>query len=105
MLKNSSPMASGNGAPNTAMELANTRRGLWPALADRLQHAARAVHVDAVALVEILLGLARDDGRQVEDHVGPVGEQLVRLARGRQVAGGDGDRHFRARRHRAGTTS
>ena len=87
MLKNSSPIASGNGAPNTAIELVNTRRGLWPARADRLQQRARAVHVDAVALVELLLGLARDDGGEMEDHVGPVGDQLVGLARRRQVAG------------------
>ena len=67
MLKNSSPMASGNGAPNTAIELANTRRGLCAGGAHRFQQAARAVHVDAVALVELLLGLARHDGGQMED--------------------------------------
>ena len=105
MLKNSSPIASGNGAPNTAIELANTSRGLWPALRTASSSAARAVHVDAVALVEVLLGLARDDRREMEDHVGLVGDQLVRLARSREIAGCDVDRHLRARRHRAGTTS
>ena len=38
-------------------------------LAHRLQQAARAVHVDAVALVEVLLGLARDDRREMEDRI------------------------------------
>ena len=70
-------------------------------LAHGLQQAARAVHVDAVALVEVLFGLAGDDGRQVEDHVGPIGEQLVGLARCRQIAGEDGDRRFRGLKHLA----
>jgi hypothetical protein len=37
------------------------------------QKAAGAVEVDAVALVEIGLGLARHDGGEVDDHVGSGG--------------------------------
>ncbi len=39
--------------------------------ADRLEQRTASVEVDAVALVEIHLGLAGDDRRKVEDDVGP----------------------------------
>ena len=45
----------------------------------------RAVEIDAVALVEIELGLAGDDGGEMEDHVGPVGDQLLRGARDGEI--------------------
>src|SRR5258706_1961137 len=64
-------------------------------LADRFEKAPCAVEVDAVALLEVGLGLARDDRREVENDVGARGDELLRLARRGKVgddalrAGGD----------------
>ena len=55
-------------------------------LADRLEQLARAVEIDAVALLEIGLGFARDDRGEMEDHVRPLGDQLVGRARRRSRA-------------------
>ena len=54
--------------------------------ADRLEQRARRVEIDAVALVEIGLGFARDDGREVEDHVGLFRDQLVHSAAFAEIA-------------------
>src|SRR6185436_17977300 len=54
-------------------------------LADRLEQPMCAVEVDAVALLEIRLGLARDDRRQVKDDVRARGDELFRLAGRGQV--------------------
>ena len=51
----------------------------------------RAVEVDAVALLEIGLRLARDDGREVEDHVGAARYQTVSDPRLRQIGHDDLD--------------
>ena len=72
-------------------------------MADRVEERARAVEVDAVALVEIRLGLAGDDGGEVEDDVragrdgarrlagkGEIGRARIELAR---EAGGRIGRH------------
>jgi len=48
-------------------------------LADRLEQAMRAVEVDAVTLLEVRFRLARDDRREMEDGVGPRGDELLRL--------------------------
>ena len=42
---------------------------------DGVEQPSRAVEIDPVAFVEIRLGLAGHDGREVEDHVGPRGDQ------------------------------
>ena len=55
-------------------------------LADGLEQVARAVEVDAVALLEIGFRLARDDGGEMEDHVGLERHQLFGLAGHRKVA-------------------
>ena len=65
MLKNSSPIASGKGAPNTATELANTSRGLWPA-ARIASSSERPPSMLMRCPFEVLLGLARHDGGQME---------------------------------------
>src|SRR5207253_4488456 len=51
----------------------------------RLEEPPRAVEVDAVALVEIRLCLAGDDGGEVKDELRPGGEQLFRLAECRKI--------------------
>src|SRR5262245_31489962 len=64
-------------------------------LANRLEQPMRALEVDAVALVEVGLGLAGDDSGEVEDGAGTGGDQLLGLARRGKVgddaarAGGD----------------
>ena len=58
--------------------------------ADRLEEIPRAVEVDAVALVEVRLGLARDHRGEMEDELRPRSDQLLGFARLRQV------RHHRA---------
>ena len=55
--------------------------------ADRLEELARAVQIDAVALLEIRLGLARDDGREMKNDARALGHELVRLALQRQIRG------------------
>ena len=68
-----------------------------PLRPDRLEQIAGAVQIDGIALVEIGLGLARDDGGQMKDHVraichqpldggavGNVAGDLGHLVRGRQ---------------------
>ena len=42
---------------------------------------AGPVQVDAVTLFEVRLRLAGDDGRQVEHHVGPIGDEGFDVAR------------------------
>ncbi len=59
--------------------------------ADRLEQEAHAVEIDAVALFEIGLGFARDDGRQMKNQLGRVGDKRRRLARHRDIAGADRD--------------
>src|SRR5204863_1490574 len=54
-------------------------------LADRLEQVARAVQVDAVALLEIRFRLPRYHRREVEDEVRPLGYELFGLAGGGQV--------------------
>ncbi len=56
-----------------------------------LEQIVRSLEIDAVALVELLLGLARDDRGEMEDNVWLVGDQLVGLAFGRQITGRGGD--------------
>ena len=53
--------------------------------ADRVEEVPRAVQVDRIALVEIRLGLARDDGGEVEDHVRPVRHHAGTRSRLRQI--------------------
>src|SRR5262249_28526603 len=65
-----------------------------------LEQQPRAIEIDAVAFGEIELPLAREEGGQMKDDVGPVGEELVGLACSRQVAAVDPHRHFRGRRCR-----
>jgi hypothetical protein len=65
---------------------------------DGLEQGAGAVQVDAVALVEIGLGLARDDGGEVEDDVRPLRDEPLRLARPRQVGRPNLDRERRSGR-------
>ena len=67
-------------------------------VADRLDQMARAVEIDPIALVELGLRLAGDDGREMEDHVRPVGEQAGGGARIGKVGGNHLDRHRRLRR-------
>src|SRR5438876_657840 len=55
--------------------------------ADRLEELARAVQIDAVALLEIRLSLARDDGSEMENDARALGHELVRLALQRQIRG------------------
>jgi len=43
---------------------------------DSIQQHSRAIEIDPVALVEIELGLAGDDRRQMKDHVGTIRNQL-----------------------------
>ena len=59
---------------------------------DGVEQHPRAVEIDAIALVEIELGLAGDDGREMEDHIGAVGDQLFRKSRHREIAGDGVDR-------------
>ena len=56
--------------------------------ADRVEQEAGAVEIDAVAFVEVGLGLAGDDGGEVEDEVGAVLDGLGGCAGRRQVEGG-----------------
>ena len=65
-------------------------------LPDRLEQVARAVEVDAIALLEVGLGLAGDDRREVEDDVGPARDEALGDARRRQVRGFGRDREGRA---------
>src|SRR5258707_43427 len=51
----------------------------------RIQQDASAVEVDAIALVEIEPGLAGDDRRQMENHVGPIRDQLFGDAGHREI--------------------
>ena len=67
-------------------------------LADRLEQVARAVEVDAVALLEVGLRLARDDRGEVEDDVGPVGDERSAAPGRRQVDRLGRDRERRAAR-------
>ena len=53
--------------------------------ADRLEQQADAVQVDAVALLEVGLRIARRDGGEMEDDVGPARDELVGHARLRDV--------------------
>src|SRR6266436_3974984 len=62
---------------------------------DRIEQHPRAVEVDPIALVEIELGLAGDDSRQMEDHIGPIRDQLFGDARNREIAGHRIDRKSR----------
>ncbi len=70
---------------------------------DRIEQHPRAVEIDPVALVEIELGLAGDDRREMEDHVGTIRDQLFGKTRHREIAGDDIDRKSRlgrgCRRH------
>jgi hypothetical protein len=71
------------------------------AAADRahgVEEAPRAVEVDAVALVEIGLGLPRHDGGEVEDHVRPLGHELLSLPGLGEVRRHRADLEPRARR-------
>ena len=54
-------------------------------LSDRFEKAPRAVEVDPVALLEVRLGFARDDGGEMEDEIGARGDELLGFARRRQV--------------------
>src|SRR5258708_29744780 len=54
---------------------------------DRIEQHPRAVEIDAIALVEIELGLAGDDRGQMENHIGPACEQLFREACYREITG------------------
>ena len=71
---------------------------LHPLLPDRLEQEARAVEVDAVALVEVGLGLAGNDRGEMEDQVRPLGDQRGRRAGRREVGGERLDLHPRSRR-------
>src|SRR5579872_6771260 len=53
---------------------------------DRIEQHPRAVEIDAIALIEIKLGLARDDRGEMKDHLGAVGDQLFGGAGQREVA-------------------
>ncbi len=59
---------------------------------DRIEQHPRAVEVDAIALVEIEFGLAGDDRRQMEDHVGTIRHQLFGGTGYGEVAGHGIDR-------------
>ncbi len=49
----------------------------------------RAVEIDPVALVEFGLGLAGDDGGEMEDHFRPMGDQRFRGAGIGEIGGHD----------------
>ena len=66
--------------------------------ADRFEQRAGAVEIDVVALVEIGFGLARHDAGEMEDHLRPAGDQLLRRARCGEIAGRDIDLAREARR-------
>ena len=53
-------MACGNGAPNTAIEEVNATLGLSTATGkpDGIEQHPRAIEIDAIALVEIELGVS-----------------------------------------------
>ena len=61
-------------------------------LADRLEQQPGAIEIDAVALVEIGFRLAGDDGREVEDEIGPVLHERGGGPRPGEIAGDGGDR-------------
>jgi len=69
--------------------------------ADGVEQMPRAVEVDAVALVEVGLGLAGNDGGEVKDEIGPRRHQLFRLARRGEVRGHRFYAEGRASRYRA----
>ena len=46
--------------------------------ANGLDQRARAVEIDVHAFLEIELGLARNDGREMKDHIGPSGDRSGR---------------------------
>ena len=48
-----------------------------PRLPNRVQDISRSIEVDAVSLVEILFGFARDNRGQVKDHIGLVVNQSL----------------------------
>ena len=100
----SSGTGSGSGPPNTASELVNTNLGGAAQRPAALEQRARRVEIHAHADVEVGLGLAADDGREVEDRVGVARDGARDDRRIGEVAG---DRRARAdRRQRpAGTTS
>ncbi|MET3241333.1 hypothetical protein ABIF36_006821 [Bradyrhizobium japonicum] len=54
--------------------------------ADRVEQHSRAVEIDAVALVEIEFGLARDDRGEMEDRVRASGDQLFGRPRHGEIA-------------------
>src|SRR6185437_3715305 len=56
-------------------------------LANRLEEVAGAVEVDAIALVEIGLGFARDDRREVENEGRPGTGESRRRGGGREIGG------------------
>ena len=76
MSAKSSGIASGNGAPNTAIDEEKTtpRPIIVSGDADRFKERTRAVEVDVHALLEINLGFARYNRREMEDHVRPAGD-------------------------------
>ena len=83
----SSPINSGSGGPKTAIEEQKTssRSVTRPGQADLLEQRPHAVQVDAVALFEVVLGLAGYHGRKVKDEVGPVRHQTRNGGAGREV--------------------
>ncbi len=56
-------------------------------LPHRLEELARAVEIDAIALLEIALGLARDDGGEVQDQRRALLHQSFGDTRGRDIIG------------------
>src|SRR3954449_4063894 len=67
-------------------------------VADGVEELARAVEIDAVALVEVGLGLARHDRREMEDDVRPLGDELLGLAGLGEVRRDGADLERRVRR-------
>ena len=61
-------------------------------MAHGLEDLAGAVEIDPVALLEIRLGFAGDDGRQMEDDIGARGDGASGTAGGRDI--GRLDRHL-----------
>jgi len=56
-------------------------------LADRIEQRTRAVKIDPPALVEIEFGFRRDDAGNVEDDIGPRGDERLRSTRAAKSKG------------------
>jgi hypothetical protein len=67
-------------------------------MADGVDQVARAVEIDPVTLVELGLGLAGDDRREMKDHLRPVRDQRFRRAGIGEIGGHDADRDRDIRR-------